>query len=212
MIRKIAGSFGEFAPGTAIRESFDKALADAHQALAIAPDLAEGYLALALFFNGSLDFTRANDAYQHALALAPGNAEVLRESGHYAVLMGHSMRVSPPRAGRIINLGSLAGKEGLAGITAYSAASAGVIAFTKALSREVARYNVFVNCIAPGPIDTDMIRGLGSEVVDQMINDSPLRRLGQAREVAELVAWLCTDASRFNTGAVFDMSGGRARY
>ena len=116
------------------------------------------------------------------------------------------------RAGRIINLGSLAGKEGLAGITAYSAASAGVIAFTKALSREVARYSVFVNCIAPGPIDTDMIRGLGSEVVDQMINDSPLRRLGQAREVAELVAWLCTDASRFNTGAVFDMSGGRARY
>jgi 3-oxoacyl-[acyl-carrier protein] reductase len=116
------------------------------------------------------------------------------------------------RAGRIINLGSLAGKEGLAGITAYSAASAGVIAFTKALSREVARYNVFVNCIAPGPIDTDMIRGLGPEVVDQMIIDSPLRRLGQAREVAELVAWLCTDASRFNTGAVFDMSGGRARY
>ena len=87
-----------------------------------------------------------------------------------------------------------------------------MIAFTKALSREVARHNVFVNCIAPGPIDTDMIRGLGSEVVDQMINDSPLRRLGQAREVAELVSWLCTDASRFNTGAVFDMSGGRARY
>src|SRR5262249_2077832 len=63
--------------------------------------------------------------------------------------------------GRIVNLGSLAGKEGLAGITAYSAASAGVIAFTKALSREVARHNVFVNCVAPGPIDTDMIRNLG---------------------------------------------------
>jgi NAD(P)-dependent dehydrogenase (short-subunit alcohol dehydrogenase family) len=116
------------------------------------------------------------------------------------------------RAGRIINLGSLAGKEGLAGITAYSAASAGVISFTKALSREVAPYNVLVNCVAPGPIDTDMIRDLGPEVVDQMIKDSPLGRLGHAREVAELVAWLCTDASRFNTGAVFDMSGGRARY
>jgi NAD(P)-dependent dehydrogenase (short-subunit alcohol dehydrogenase family) len=116
------------------------------------------------------------------------------------------------RAGRIINLGSLAGKEGLAGITAYSAASAGVISFTKALSREVAPYNVPVNCVAPGPIDTDMIRDLGPEVVDQMIKDSPLGRLGHAREVAELVAWLCTDASRFNTGAVFDMSGGRARY
>lgn len=116
------------------------------------------------------------------------------------------------RAGRIINFGSLAGKEGLAGIAAYSAASAGVISFTKALSREVAGHGVFVNCVAPGPIDTDMIRDLGVAVVDQMIKDSPIGRLGQTREVAELVAWLCTDASRFNTGAVFDMSGGRARY
>jgi 2-dehydro-3-deoxy-L-rhamnonate dehydrogenase (NAD+) len=114
--------------------------------------------------------------------------------------------------GRIINLGSLAGKEGLAGITAYSAASAGVIAFTKALSREMAQHKVFVNCVAPGPIDTDMIRDLGAEAVQQMIKDSPLGRLGHASEVAHLVAWLCTDASRFNTGAVFDMSGGRARY
>ena len=116
------------------------------------------------------------------------------------------------RGGRIINLGSLAGKEGLAGITAYSAASAGVISFTKALSREVAQHNVFVNCVAPGPIDTDMIRDLGNEVVNQMIKDSPMGRLGDASEVAHLVAWLCTDASRFNSGAVFDMSGGRARY
>lgn len=113
---------------------------------------------------------------------------------------------------RIVNLGSLAGKEGLAGITAYSAASAGVITFTKALSRELAQHNIFVNCVAPGPIDTDMIRGLGSDVVGRMIKDSPMGRLGDASEVAHLVAWLCTDASRFNTGAVFDMSGGRARY
>lgn len=114
--------------------------------------------------------------------------------------------------GRIVNLGSLAGKEGLAGIAAYSAASAGVISFTKALSREVAQHKVFVNCVAPGPIDTDMIRDLGDDVVDQMIKDSPMGRLGRTSEVAHLVAWLCTDASRFNTGAVFDMSGGRARY
>ena len=114
--------------------------------------------------------------------------------------------------GRIINLGSLAGKEGLAGITAYSAASAGVISFTKALSREVAQHNVFVNCVAPGPIDTDMIQDLGAEAVNRMISDSPMGRLGKAGEVAHLVAWLCTEASRFNTGAVFDMSGGRARY
>ncbi|HEX9474824.1 MAG TPA: SDR family oxidoreductase [Steroidobacteraceae bacterium] len=91
-------------------------------------------------------------------------------------------------------------------------ASAGIIAFTKALGREVAGQNVFVNCVAPGPIDTDMIRALGTATVDTMVADSPMKRLGTAGEVAQLVAWLCTDASRFNTGAVFDMSGGRARY
>lgn len=114
--------------------------------------------------------------------------------------------------GRIVNMGSLAGKEGLATLAAYSAASAGVIAFTKALSRELAGRNIFVNCVAPGPIDTDMIRDLGADAVDAMIADSPMKRLGTTGEVAQLVAWLCTDASRFNTGAVFDMSGGRARY
>jgi NAD(P)-dependent dehydrogenase (short-subunit alcohol dehydrogenase family) len=114
--------------------------------------------------------------------------------------------------GRIINMGSLAGKEGLAHLAAYSAASAGVIAFTKALGREVVADSIFVNCVAPGPIDTDMIRGLGHEAVEAMISDSPMKRLGTADEVAHLVAWLCSDASRFNTGAVFDMSGGRARY
>jgi 3-oxoacyl-[acyl-carrier protein] reductase len=114
--------------------------------------------------------------------------------------------------GRIVNMGSLAGKEGLATLAAYSAASAGVIAFTKALSRELVSHNIFVNCLAPGPIDTDMIRGLGTDAVNAMIADSPMKRLGSASEVSQLVVWLCTDASRFNTGAVFDMSGGRARY
>jgi NAD(P)-dependent dehydrogenase (short-subunit alcohol dehydrogenase family) len=114
--------------------------------------------------------------------------------------------------GRIINMGSLAGKEGLPNLAAYSAASAGVIAFTKALSREVSDADIRVNCIAAGPIDTRMIRDLGNEVVDSMISASPLRRLGDVKDVAALVAWLCSDASAFNTGAVFDMSGGRARY
>ena len=114
--------------------------------------------------------------------------------------------------GRIVSMGSLAGKEGLVHLAAYSAASAGVIAFTKALGREVINSRIFVNCVAPGPIDTEMIRGLGPQVVQAMINDSPLKRLGTAHEVAHLVAWLCSEASQFNTGAVFDMSGGRARY
>ena len=118
----------------------------------------------------------------------------------------------PPEIWSRAHLGSLAGKEGLAGLSAYSAASAGVIAFTKALSREVAQHKVLVNCVAPGPIDTDMIRDLGADVVERMIRDSPVGRLGAPNEVAHVVAWLCSDASSFNTGAVFDMSGGRARY
>lgn len=116
------------------------------------------------------------------------------------------------RSGRIVNMGSLAGKEGLPNLAAYSAASAGVIAFTKALSREVSDTDIRVNCVAPGPIDTELIRRLGNDVVNDMISASPLRRLGSADEVAALVLWLCSDASSFNTGAVFDMSGGRARY
>jgi 2-dehydro-3-deoxy-L-rhamnonate dehydrogenase (NAD+) len=114
--------------------------------------------------------------------------------------------------GRIVNMGSLAGKEGLPNLAVYSAASAGVIAFTKALSREACDTDIRVNCIAPGPIDTDLIRRLGDTVVDEMIAASPLKRLGNVDEVAGMVLWLCSDASAFNTGAVFDMSGGRARY
>jgi len=114
--------------------------------------------------------------------------------------------------GRIVNMGSLAGKEGLPKLAAYSAASAGVISFTKGLGREIADTNIRVNCVAPGPIDTDMIRDLGSDAVKAMINDSPMNRLGTVEEVAHMVVWLCSEASTFNTGAVFDMSGGRARY
>ncbi|ESX26545.1 MULTISPECIES: SDR family NAD(P)-dependent oxidoreductase [unclassified Mesorhizobium] len=114
--------------------------------------------------------------------------------------------------GRIVNMGSLAGKEGLANLAAYSASSAGIVVFTKALGREVANTNIRVNCVAPGPIDTDMIRNLGVAAVETMIADSPMNRLGRVEEVAHMVAWLCSDASNFNTGAVFDMSGGRARY
>lgn len=115
-------------------------------------------------------------------------------------------------SGRIVNMGSLAGKEGLPNLAVYSAASAGIIAFTKALSREVCDTDIRVNCVAPGPIDTDLIRRLGNAVVSDMVGASPLKRLGAVEEVAALVLWLCSDASSFNTGAVFDMSGGRARY
>ena len=114
--------------------------------------------------------------------------------------------------GRIVNMGSMAGKEGLAGLAAYSAASGGVVTLTKAIGRELVKRNIFVNCVAPGPMDTDMIRALGSQEVAAMVSESPAGRLGDPAEAAHLVAWLCSDASRFNAGAVFDMSGGRARF
>jgi 3-oxoacyl-[acyl-carrier protein] reductase len=152
---------------------------------------------------------------QHFAAHAPGDwqriisVNLIGTMQVTQAVLPHMIRAG---GGRIVNMGSLAGKEGLATLAAYSAASAGVIAFTKALSRETVGQNIFVNCVAPGPIDTDMIRDLGTDAVNAMIADSPMKRLGSAAEVADLVAWLCTDASRFNTGAVFDMSGGRARY
>jgi 2-dehydro-3-deoxy-L-rhamnonate dehydrogenase (NAD+) len=114
--------------------------------------------------------------------------------------------------GRIVNMGSLAGKEGLANMPVYSAASAGVIAFSKALGRELATTNIRVNCVTPGPIDTDLILDLGQEVLGRLITISPMRRLGTVDEVAEMVLWLCSEACSFSTGAVFDVSGGRATY
>jgi 3-oxoacyl-[acyl-carrier protein] reductase len=114
--------------------------------------------------------------------------------------------------GRMVLMGSLAGKEGLPNLAVYSAASAGVIAFAKALGKDLADTPIRVNCVTPGPIDTEMISGLGPEVVKQMVGKSPMHRLGSPEEVAELVAWLCSDACSFSTGAVFDISGGRAGY
>jgi 2-dehydro-3-deoxy-L-rhamnonate dehydrogenase (NAD+) len=116
------------------------------------------------------------------------------------------------RRGRIVNIGSLAAKQGLANLSAYSAASGGVVAFTKALAQELVGFGVTVNCVAPGPINTTLITDLGPPVVDSMIASSPMRRLGTPAEVAEIVAWLCSDACTFSTGAVYDVSGGRAAY
>ena len=116
------------------------------------------------------------------------------------------------RAGRIVNFGSLAAKHGLPSLAAYSAASGGVVAFTKALAQELVAFGVYVNCIAPGPIETSLITDLGQAVVDSIVESSPMKRLGSPAEVADLVLWLCSDSCTFSTGAVFDVSGGRAAY
>jgi 3-oxoacyl-[acyl-carrier protein] reductase len=114
--------------------------------------------------------------------------------------------------GRIVNMASLTAKEGFATLSAYSSASAGVVAFTKALGKELATTPIRVNCIAPAAIDTELIWKMGKPLVDGMIAKSPMQRLGTVDEVAELVAWLCSEACTFNSGAVFDLSGGRATY
>jgi 3-oxoacyl-[acyl-carrier protein] reductase len=114
--------------------------------------------------------------------------------------------------GRIVNLASLAGKEGTPGLSAYSAAKAGVIALTKSLAKELADTEIRVNSVAPAAIATDILKQMDPRTVEIMIEKSPLKRLGTVDEVADLVLWLCSEACSFSTGAVFDLSGGRATY
>jgi 3-oxoacyl-[acyl-carrier protein] reductase len=115
-------------------------------------------------------------------------------------------------AGRMVNIASLAGKEGTPNLSAYSAAKAGVIAFTKSLAKELAESNVRVNAIAPAAVETDILKQMAPDVVAAMIAKSPMKRLGTVEEVAALTMWLCSEDLSFSTGAVFDLSGGRATY
>ncbi|ARP85317.1 SDR family NAD(P)-dependent oxidoreductase [Bordetella genomosp. 9] len=114
--------------------------------------------------------------------------------------------------GRIVNIASLAGKEGTPNAAAYSAAKAGVLALTKSLGKELALTDIRVNAVAPAAVRTALLAQMAPEHVQTMIAKSPMQRLGEPDEVAELVAWLCSDSCTFNTGAVFDLSGGRATY
>jgi 3-oxoacyl-[acyl-carrier protein] reductase len=114
--------------------------------------------------------------------------------------------------GRIVNVASLAGKEGTPNSSAYSAAKAGVLAMTKALGKELAGSGVLVNAIAPAAVKTALLDQMSPEHVETMIRKSPMGRLGEPDEVAELALWLCSDSCTFNTGAIFDLSGGRATY
>jgi 3-oxoacyl-[acyl-carrier protein] reductase len=115
-------------------------------------------------------------------------------------------------SGRIINIASIAGKEGNPTLAAYSTSKAGVIGFTKALAKEVATQNIFVNCVTPALIETELLQQVTAEARAMMASKIPMGRLGQAKEVAALVAWLASDECTFSTGAVFDVSGGRATY
>lgn len=115
-------------------------------------------------------------------------------------------------AGRIINIASISGKEGNPNMAAYSTSKAGVIGLTKAIAKEVATNGIYVNCITPAVIETNILQDLTDDAVSYMVAKIPMGRVGQPHEVAALVAWLASDECTFSTGAVFDISGGRATY
>lgn len=114
--------------------------------------------------------------------------------------------------GRIVNIASIAGKEGNPNLSAYSASKAGVIGLTKSVGKEVATDGVIVNSIAPAVIATPMNEETAPEVLEYMISRIPMRRVGQPEEVAALVSWLTSDECSFSTGQAYDISGGRATY
>ena len=111
--------------------------------------------------------------------------------------------------GRIINISSVNGQKGQMGQANYSAAKAGVIGFTKALAQENARKGVTVNCICPGYIETEMVAAVPEKVLEGIIAQIPVGRLGKAEEIAALVAYLASDAAAFITGAVMTINGGQ---
>ncbi len=114
--------------------------------------------------------------------------------------------------GRIVNIASIAGKEGNPNASAYSAAKAGVIGLTKSIAKEVATKGIIVNAVTPAVIATEILKQVTDEHIAYMTSRIPMGRVGQPEEVAELVGFLCSDAVSFTTGAVFDISGGRATY
>ena len=114
--------------------------------------------------------------------------------------------------GRIVNIASVAGKEGNPNASAYSASKAGVIALTKSLGKELADTGIRVNCVTPAAVNTAIFDQMGAEHIAFMLSKIPMARFGTPQEVAAMVAWLCSEDCSFSTGAVFDLSGGRATY
>lgn len=114
--------------------------------------------------------------------------------------------------GRIVNIASVAGKEGNPNASAYSASKAGVIALTKSLGKELADTGIRVNCVTPAAVKTAMFAQMTPEHIQFMLSKIPLGRFGEIDEIAAMVAWLCTEECSFSTGATFDLSGGRATY
>ena len=114
--------------------------------------------------------------------------------------------------GRIVNLASVAGKEGNPNAPAYSASKAAVIGLTKSLGKELAKTGVRVNCVTPAAVRTAIFDQMTQQHIDFMLSKIPMGRFGEVQEIAALVCWLASEECSFSTGAVFDLSGGRATY
>jgi NAD(P)-dependent dehydrogenase (short-subunit alcohol dehydrogenase family) len=115
--------------------------------------------------------------------------------------------------GRIVNIASIAGKDGNAGMSAYSASKAGVIALTKSVAKETAQTGVLVNCLVPGIIDAGLTTHTATPQERELFTSRvPMGRMGRPEELAELASWLCSERCSFSTGATYDLSGGRAVY
>ncbi|MFZ1489793.1 MAG: SDR family NAD(P)-dependent oxidoreductase [Ilumatobacteraceae bacterium] len=114
--------------------------------------------------------------------------------------------------GRVVNIASMAGKDGNPNLSIYSATKAAIIGLTKSIGKELATTGVLVNAIAPAVIATPMNATTSPDVLAHITSLIPMKRVGQPEEVAELIAFLCSDAVSFSTGAVYDISGGRATY
>ena len=114
--------------------------------------------------------------------------------------------------GRIVNIASIAGKEGNPTASAYSASKAGVIGLTKSLGKELAKVDIRVNCVTPAAVRTAIFDQITQQHIDFMLSKIPMGRFGTVDEIASLVCWLASEECSFSTGAVFDLSGGRATY
>jgi 3-oxoacyl-[acyl-carrier protein] reductase len=114
--------------------------------------------------------------------------------------------------GRIVNVASVAGKEGNPNASHYSASKAGLIGLTKSLGKELATRGILVNCVTPAAANTDLFAQMTPQHIDYMRSKIPMNRFVEPKEVAALVCWLASEECSFSTGAVFDISGGRATY
>jgi len=198
--------------------------ADGHDAIGLHADVStsEGVQALAagaLQRFGPVDILVNNAGYMGRLAPlweleeADWNSVIAVDlTSVFLVTRAVLPQMRARQRGSIVSISSIAGKEGTPGLVPYSTAKAGIIAFTKALGKEVVGDNIRVNCVAPGVVETPLLDQLTADMTQTMRSKSPMGRFGTAEEVAAVVHFLASDAASFVTAQCYDVSGGRATY